>query len=600
MAGLDFRPSVRIAGLEVDGITLAGATIRYGADHPYSQPEPASAFLELVTSDALASASDEYPGFSFGAGIPSGFVDDYRDAYGGTVPQLNVGAPVSVVVETPTGFTDVYVDDYLAGFSTVRFTGHIASLDYTPGLIAVTAVTPVESLTRMSIPRAGWPLEGEVDRVNRIATAAGISIVVEGDSSATLVGTSADESPASVYDALAEVADQCDGLFYGDRAGRIVYRTRTAPARRDGAVVDLGPGATLVDSLKMTTEAGTVVNAITVKTGDDVTTLEDADSIRRFGRREAKWDTSLDTPSRQAFAARRLARYKEPRWHMPAAELVLNLAKTAGGSYPQNVAEILDLDLDDQVALPQLLPASPVPSYTSRMLGYDETLDPNDWRFVFALDPHGWALLDQADPPYVPPPLGPSQNPQLEHVGAGTFRIRNYLADYTYTARLVSGGGTATLDRATGVYTISDPNSRWAITTDAVGSIAGFAERKAYTYRTEDRGHWETSTREEVENYDARYEVTDIIGDPAQGPNKDQCPPGWWPINAGTANARCATQIGKWVCDRGGSLVDAGAAVYCRKVTVITDTHWVSNVVTIRDSTPAGYVDQHGEWSRTQ
>ena len=599
--GLDFRPTVRIAGLEVDGITLAGATIRYGADHPYSQPEPATAFLELVTSDALASASEEYPGFSFGAGIPSGFVDVYADSYGGTVPQLNVGAPVSVLVETPTGFVDVYDDQYLAGFSTVRFTGHIAALDYTPGLIAVTAISPVESLTRMRIDRAGWPIEGEVARVERIAQAAGVAIIVEGESSSTLVGTGTDADSVTVYEALTEVADQCDGLIYGDRHGRIVYRTRTAEARNGGAVVDLGPGATLVDSLKMTTEAGTIVNAVTVKTGDAVTTLEDADSIRRFGRREAKWDTDLDTASREAFAARRIARYAEPRWHMPSAELVLNLAKTAGGSYPSNVAEILELDLDDQVALPQLLPASPVPSYVSRMLGYDEILDPNDWRFTFALDPHGWALLDAADPPYVPPPLGPVANPQLEHTGAGTFRIRNYSPDLVYSAALVSGSGSATLDRATGVYTLSGENSRFAITTDAPGSVAGFAERKAYTYSSVDQGHWETTTTSNVVNYDARYEVTDHLGDPATGPNQDQCPVGWYPVwVSAEGRNRCMTQTGRWVCDNGGSLVDGGGgAVYCRRVDTTTSTVWVPNVVTVKDATPAGYQDQYGEWSRT-
>jgi hypothetical protein len=594
---LDFRPTVRIAGLEVDGITLAGATIRYGADHPYAQPEPASAYMQLITSDALASASQEYPGFSFGAGIPSGFTDEYVDDYGGTVPQLNVGAPVSILVETPTGFVDPYVDEYLAGFTATRFTGNITSLDYTPGAIAVTAVTPVESLTRMSITPASWPLEDEVARVNRIAAAAGITVLVEGSSSATLLGTKADASSATVYELLAKVADDCDGLVYGDRLGRIVYRTRTAPPRQSGHIVDLGPGATLLSTLRMTTEAGTIANVVTVKAGDQVTVVEDADSIARFGRRERSWSTELDTGSRQTFAARRLSRYSTPRWHMPAAEVVLDLVKTAGGSYPTNVASVLELDLDDQVALPQLLPASPVPSYVSRLLGYDEVLDPHSWRLTFSLDPHGWSLLDQADAPWVPPPLGDSKTPQLEHTGPGTFRIRNYLADLVYTGTIVAGSGTVTITGDT--VTLSDANARASITTNADGGRPGFAERKAYTSRTEDHGSWQTTTTTVDNSYPARYEVTDIIGDPAQGPNKDQCPPGWWPINAGSPDARCWTQTGRWVCDNGGTLTDSGlASVYCRKIDTTTSSVWVPNVVTIRDSTPAGYQDAHGEWSR--
>jgi hypothetical protein len=64
-------------------------------------------------------------------------------------------------------------------------------------------------------------------------------------------------------------------------------------------------------------------------------------------------------------------------------------------------------------------------------------------------------------------------------------------------------------------------------------------------------------------SYGARREdyqsgTQDIIGDPCQGTWKDQCPGGWNCINAGTANARCWTQVPtyatRWHCDSGGSL----------------------------------------------
>lgn len=70
--------------------------------------------------------------------------------------------------------------------------------------------------------------------------------------------------------------------------------------------------------------------------------------------------------------------------------------------------------------------------------------------------------------------------------GTGLFAISEYNPALVYTATNVSGGGTATLNTTTGVYTVSAANSRWSIVARYApglpASPQGFMERKAYTY----------------------------------------------------------------------------------------------------------------------
>ena len=91
----------------------------------------------------------------------------------------------------------------------------------------------------------------------------------------------------------------------------------------------------------------------------------------------------------EAYADRVIAHYANPVWHMPAATINLRLAELVS-AFPAYLQEILTLDLDDSVHLPDLLPAFPEPSYTSRVLGYKEILDPYQWSLTFALNPAGW------------------------------------------------------------------------------------------------------------------------------------------------------------------------------------------------------------------
>lgn len=389
--GVPFRHTVLIDGLDVAGITLAGATIDYGIKRDGEAPTPASAYLTLVSADAVPNIADKYPGFSWGDRIPSGFVDVYADKYEGGLPRINLGTHVTVNATTPTGFADVYSDTYDGGFDSTRFTGVITAIDVLPATIAITAVTAAEALTRVMVDPSGWPSEPETARVGRIASAAGISVLTQGTDTVTVTAMRAAETPRSAWSLLTDVAATCDAVLYTTRTGAVTYRTRNATG---GTTVDLSPAATLLDGLQMTTEIGAVVNSVTVEYGPPdaraKVTREDAESVGKYGRRERPVSTLLTVmQDAEDYADRVLTHYANPVWAMPSATVNLRLAETSG-AFPSYLEQVLTLDLDDSVTLPDLLPASPLPSYTSRVLGWREILDPYAWTLTFALNPAGW------------------------------------------------------------------------------------------------------------------------------------------------------------------------------------------------------------------
>jgi hypothetical protein len=391
---LHFRHTVTIDGGDLAGITLAGATINYGTRNPDEPPTPANAYLTLISADAVPNIGPAYPGFSWGAGIPSGFTDDYRDQYEGGLPRINVGVPVSIDATTPTGFVDAYVDTYDGGFETPRFTGIITAIDVLPGSVAITAVTLSESLTRIQIDPSGWAAENDVNRFLRIVQAAGLSAAeytVVGARTTDIAEKGITESPVSAWELLTEVAASANAVLFTNRNGVLVYQSRTVT----GTTTELSPAATLLDDFQMVMELGEIANVVTVEMGAadnrGAVTVQDAASIAAYGKRDRTYSTVIEGQvSATEFANRMLAHYKDPFWRMPTATVNLRLSE-AQGVFPGYLQEILTVDLDDSVHIPHLLPASPLPSYTSRVLGYQEVLDPYDWSITFALNPAGWS-----------------------------------------------------------------------------------------------------------------------------------------------------------------------------------------------------------------
>ena len=382
MKGFHYR--VAIDGTDIAGMTLTGATITYGATGSGQNPSPTVAHLELISADAAGDLVAGYPGISWNGGIPSGYVDTFEATYAGAMSALHVGAPVSVRVATDSGYVDTFESNYRAGFDVTRFTGRITALDYAPTVIGITAVDQVEALTRIELDPAAWPEEPELDRVNRILAAVGATATIHGAGTATIRAGQYSRA-GTAWRHLVALAAACHAVVWVDREGDLVYRT--AQALPDTTYI-APPGATLVDPLRMSSELGDVVNTIEVTYGDKATvTAVNTASVAKYGTRQHKVEGDLaDQAQAQAWADGYVTLRGEPAWHMPTAVIHLGLANTDG-----QVAQLLNVDLDDVLELPYLLAASPEASYASRVVGYTEVLDPTEWLITSVLDPYGWS-----------------------------------------------------------------------------------------------------------------------------------------------------------------------------------------------------------------
>ena len=391
-----FTPTVTIDGTNIAGIVLRGATITRGKSDPDAPPTPSTAYLELVTADADPTVSDDFPEFSYGEGVPSGFRPDYRDAYEGGETKLVAGTVVTIGVTTPSGFRPDYVAAYAGGYEGTRFTGIVTALDYRPRVIALTAVDSSEALARIMVDPSSWPIEDETDRADRIATAAGIALDIVGTSGRDIVATDADLPPRSAWVLLDELASSNDALLFTTRDGTLTYRTRDAVTGH--ALVTIPPSSTIETDLTMIQELGRIMNRVTVEYGAAVSgvrptvTVDDADSIAIHGVREGlPIVTVLDVEADAIdYANRVLDHYATVTWHMPSAPVNLLLAEADETLGVGQLEGIVELDLDDDVLLPDLPPAAPLFEYASRVLGYVETLDRHAWSLALAMDPAGW------------------------------------------------------------------------------------------------------------------------------------------------------------------------------------------------------------------
>jgi len=151
--------------VSIDGTNIADIVPEYESDISYGrtdvedQPVPTTATINIITRDAPDFQDwmgEDYPTFQVG-GINSGFVDVYADGYEGATTSIVLGAPVTINAATPTGFQDVYVDEYATGANYARFTGYITAIDYSHDRIQVTAAAPIEELTRIDVDNVFAP-----------------------------------------------------------------------------------------------------------------------------------------------------------------------------------------------------------------------------------------------------------------------------------------------------------------------------------------------------------------------------------------------------------------------------------------------------------
>ena len=157
------------------------------------------------------------------------------------------------------------------------------------------------------------------------------------------------------------------------------------------------------------------------------------------------------------------------------------------------------------------------------------------------------------------------------HTSTGRFIITNYSPTLSYSATNISGGGSATLDAGSGVYTVSSANSRWSITAAyAIGanlSNPDFMERLAYTYSS------------------VNYPY-------ACGSYQCNCTSGWGSCGCGTCAGYPSPNGQSWgQCGCPGDMCWYNPNTQCG-----TCTSYCDNWVSVKNGTPSGYSDSYGEW----
>lgn len=384
---MSYTWQVLIDGADAAGITLGGASISYGRQTVWEQPRPGYAFLQLLTPDAIPSIGDDYPDLAPGAyGARSGFTDGYYPEYVGVVSKLVVGAPITLVASTPTGFTDAYSDDYGNGDTLTRFTGRISAIDYVPGEAAVTAVDLSEALTRIDLVDWTRPGESEEARVKAIAAAAGVSVQIDGQARSLLIP---DERPSTVtaWTALQKVAQDCGAVVYVDRTGVLHYRAWGSKSEQVSVPGDM----VLLESIRTQAELGSVVNQVAVAWGvrtdgkQAEVTRSDPESVARFGVVDRRFITALATEADAVtMATQVITQAGYPTWNMPSATV------TFLGAGDEPISQVAPVELQDSVFISPLPIGAPFLDYQALVLGYTERLDRDDWQLSFHLSPQGY------------------------------------------------------------------------------------------------------------------------------------------------------------------------------------------------------------------
>ena len=234
MTDIKLHPVIRVDGEDVAGITLAGGSVTYGRRSPRDPDQPAYAYLNLLTVDAVPYIADRWPAFGPGPfGAPSGYTIEYEDTWSGVTSRLTVGASVRVTMESPSGYARDYTDQW-EGAAIPRFTGRVTSLDYTPGTVSVTAVDPTERLGYVS-DDTPYPEETDVARARRLAALGGVDVNVTGNTTILLAGDQVNASSDTVFHPAAAqeittAARWAQAVFTALPDGKVVYKTRdTAP-----------------------------------------------------------------------------------------------------------------------------------------------------------------------------------------------------------------------------------------------------------------------------------------------------------------------------------------------------------------------------------
>lgn len=349
------------------------------------------------------------------------------------------GATASVTVLDPAGTlaraaavlepVDVYV--IAQGVERRRFAGTVVdcTVDHEAGETTVVASDELARLARTYVGDEPWPAELDGDRVTRILELAGVDMAGAGPWSAlvgswsaqaetwremraplvdsgTVTVTARDVDRRGVLELIQDVAGDAWGVVFTDRAGLVNYRDA---AHRPSATERTLPAGVFDTGATFTRGTAGMANRVRYSYGDadpqPVVTLEDAESIARFGVFDHQRSTQLLLLSDAETLARRvLSVRREPRWSAPAL-LFDTVSLDADADDPADIAWLLDAGCQSCFAVTGIAPPDPSAGGSASLVveGGTDTLEGGRLVVEFACSslrlsapPLTWAGIDPA------------------------------------------------------------------------------------------------------------------------------------------------------------------------------------------------------------
>lgn len=266
-------PTVQINGTDWTSDTLNGVSITYGRSDIWEQPRAGYANISIYNT------------------TNAHFTVELND-------------PVVITVDDSAGNpVTVFTGKVQAVSNTIQFLGTIGKAI----VHNVTAIAPLADMARVITHTSGFPKEYDDARLNRILTAAGVTIDVV-DTPGVYEFTSSSASPADCYYWASYYAQMAFGYIYETTDGKVGYANesrRTVEAATYGYLT-IPENVILYPTVNSEINLNNLLNDVRLEYKANATvTSTSASSIAQFGKQAADIFTELEDSAQAQFQADR-------------------------------------------------------------------------------------------------------------------------------------------------------------------------------------------------------------------------------------------------------------------------------------------------------
>lgn len=345
---------VEVNGVDISCNVQLGVSIAHGRADATSQPDPATASLELVATDRSI------------------------------VDMLTINATVTVDAKFGDG-------DTVRRFEGTITDVAIAWADVDVANVSVTAASPVAMLGRTFIGDTPWPAEDDGARAEHILSGSGVPVGQIDPGTVNVLARDVDKQPC--LSLLQDLAKDCGGMAWHTRDGLICYADNEH--RRNTPTSIILDACQILMSPKWEQTTNGLVNDVTVAyglapEGEEQPTFRrvNQQSIDAYGLMAVSDATQLaDLADATTRAEVAVARGAFPAWNIP--EVPVNLSVPQLDEAATRI--LLGLEQHDLISVTGLPSQGPASTATLWVEGWAETISAvgatgaGSWEIVYAV-----------------------------------------------------------------------------------------------------------------------------------------------------------------------------------------------------------------------